>query len=97
MRQARWRLLGHILRLDRNTPCQKAVDYYFEVPECAKKHTGKGRTTLPIVIADDMRLAEISKININITIEFTTKSDLEGSKVFSERPNKVERAYSHHL
>ena len=36
MRQARWRLLGHILRLDRNTPCQKAVDHYFEVPECAK-------------------------------------------------------------
>ena len=81
MGQARWRLLGHILRLDRNTPCQKAVDHYFEVPECAKKHTGKARTTLPIVIADDMRLAEISKININITKQFIKKSDLEGLRV----------------
>ena len=90
MRQARWRLLGHILRLDRNTPYQKAVDHFFEVQECANKHTGKGRTTLPIVIADDMRLAEIGKININIIninigsiTNFKTKSDLEGLRVLA--------------
>ena len=91
MRQARWRLLGHLLRLDRNTPCQKAVDYYFGVPECAKKHIDKGRTTLPIVIADDMRLAEIGKININIIninigsiLIFRTKSYLEGLRVLAK-------------
>ena len=29
MCQARWRLLGHVMRINKDAPCQRAMDYYF--------------------------------------------------------------------
>ena len=55
MRNARWRALGHFLRLDVNTPCQKAMKYYFEVPKNSKKYPGQQKTTLPTVINNGIK------------------------------------------
>ena len=55
MKCARWRALGHFLRLNEETPCQKAMTYYFETPENNKKYPGRQRTTLPTVINEDIK------------------------------------------
>lgn len=56
----RWKLFGHILRLDEATPAQKVMSYYFS--KNRTKHTGfqgRPRTTLPMIINHD--LASINK------------------------------------
>ena len=53
--EARWRAFGHMLRLPLDTPCQKAMEWYFEVPPNGKKFRGHNRTTLPIVLHNDIK------------------------------------------
>ena len=60
MRNAKWRAMGHMLRLNRETPCQKAMDYYFEENEKFKKFAGRMRTTLPVTINEDIKIARSS-------------------------------------
>ena len=45
MKEARWRTFGHILRLPEDTstvledtPCQKAMQWYFEKPQDSRKY-----------------------------------------------------------
>ena len=45
MEKDRWRSFGHILRLPDETPCQKAMQYYFDRPCNAKKYPGKSDIT----------------------------------------------------
>ena len=47
MKEARWRTFGHILRLPEDTPCQKAMQWYFEKPQYSRKYRGNQRQTLP--------------------------------------------------
>lgn len=57
MKIARWRAFGHMLRLDEKAPCQQAMDFYFDVPENAKKFPGKRRITLPVKLNEDIKEA----------------------------------------
>ena len=34
--KSRWKLFGHILRMDKDTPARKAMKYYFEAENCKK-------------------------------------------------------------
>ena len=43
---ARWRLFGHVLRLPRDAPAQRAIDHYFADTEAAT-FRGRPRTSLP--------------------------------------------------
>ena len=43
--RARWKLFGHTLRMDKNTPARKAMKFYFEQSN-AKKFKGRKRTTI---------------------------------------------------
>ena len=52
---ARWSLFGHVLRLDRETPAQKAMDYYVELGEGEKEPLGKQETTLPVLLFSEYR------------------------------------------
>ena len=54
MKEARWRTFGHILRLPLEAPCQKAMQWYFEPPPNPRKYNGTQRTTLPIVLHNDI-------------------------------------------
>ena len=51
----RWKLLGHILRLNANTPARKSMKYYFEERKTSKKFFGRPRTTLVSTINKDIR------------------------------------------
>ena len=57
MKAARWRALGHMLRRDEKTPCQRAMEFYFEIPREGKKFSGRKRCTLPVRINEDIKSA----------------------------------------
>ena len=74
---ARWSLFGHILRLDRDTPAQLAMDYYSQ-PK--KEQTGKdGRpvTTLPVVLFNEYRKYKEDKKEKRWTVKKTSLEILE--------------------
>ena len=50
---ARWRLLGHCLRLPADTPVMKAITNYFK-PSNAPKFRGQPRITLPVTLHNDI-------------------------------------------
>ena len=51
---ARWRLFGHVLRLPREAPAQRAIDHYFADTEAAT-FRGRPRTSLPSTLCSDLR------------------------------------------
>ena len=51
---ARWRLLGHVLRLPRDAPAQRAIDHYFADTEAAT-FRGRPRASLPSTLCSDLR------------------------------------------
>ena len=51
---ARWRLFGHVLRLPRDAPAQRAIDHYFADTEAAA-FRGRPRTSLPTTLCSDLR------------------------------------------
>ena len=59
--------MGHMLRLNRETPCQKAMDYYFEENEKYKKLSGRMRTALPVTINEDIKIARSNDNTIPIS------------------------------
>lgn len=53
MYSARWRLLGHTLRMDDTVPAKAALLFYFN--NDAKTYQGRPRTTLPVSINNDLK------------------------------------------
>ena len=51
--QARWKMFGHVLRMDENTPARKATKYYFQVPQAAK-YRGRKRATIVSTLNRDI-------------------------------------------
>ena len=45
--KSRWRIFGHALRLNENTPAaRKAMKWFFQVPEGCRKFRGRKRATI---------------------------------------------------
>ena len=70
---ARWKLLGHILRLNANTPAIKAMQYFFTEIEGAKKFRGRPRTTIVTTINNDLKNLYATNDNIINTLNFPSK------------------------
>ena len=51
--RARWKLLGHTLRMHKDTPARKAMKYFFE-KESANKFSGRKRSTIVTTINRDI-------------------------------------------
>ena len=68
IRRLRWQLFGHILRLDEDTPARMAMAKYFDGRN-QTRWRGRPRTTLPTVLATDLRNAGQGNLQ--------TKNDLE--------------------
>ena len=57
-------MLGHVLRLDIQTPAQQSMINYFQ-EDNRKKFAGRPRTTLPVVLNNDLKeAAELFEIEI---------------------------------
>ena len=50
----RWRLFGHVLRLDGDVPAHAAVQAYFSVRDMLTGYRGRPRTELPTVLHNDL-------------------------------------------
>ena len=74
MKDTRWRTFGHILRLPLEAPCQQAMDWYFEIPDNAKKYRGNQRITLPVKLNND--IVEGNNRNDLEVKQFKTRDDL---------------------
>ena len=66
IKRARWRAFGHMLRLNEQVPCQQAM-YYFTVPEKARKYPGRKRSTLPVILDEDIKQAAKSNHTLPIS------------------------------
>ena len=52
--EARWKMLGHTLRMHEKTPARLAMKYYFQIPPRAKKYRGRKRTSIVTTINRDI-------------------------------------------
>ena len=53
--RARWRLFGHVLRLDDDVPARVMMVAYFENPSSAATWRGRPRATLPLSLHQDLQ------------------------------------------
>ena len=67
IQSARWRMLGHMLRLDTSSPVQQAMSAYFQPGSSGFR--GRPRTTLPRSINNDLK-------NSRSTNSLTSHEDL---------------------
>ena len=78
IRRARYRLLGHCLRLDPQTPAQQAMNYYFENIIRLKQFNGTARNTIAELISKEIKLAAQQDQHCNMIIKkFETRADLD--------------------
>ena len=88
--ERRWKMLGHVLRLDKNTPARKAMKFFFEKRESSKKFKGRKRASIVTTINND--IAKTKSINPNFAIKkLKTEVDLHniGSKAGNRKQWKI--------
>ena len=77
MRNARWRLFGHILRRNNKIPANKAMELYFnEEIRGGRKFRGARRTTLPTVLNADLVRIQHKDHNYCKQIKLANSEDL---------------------
>ena len=64
IREARWKLLGHILRMDSDAPPNKAIACYFSDDEDFSRFRGRPRTTLPVTLLNDLKTLKDPFLNL---------------------------------
>jgi hypothetical protein len=75
IREARWRILGHVLRMSDEIPAKKTIKRYFD--QGSRSFLGRPRTTLATVIDQDLKLAAAQPINLGLPEQLKDQSDLE--------------------
>ena len=64
--KARWKMFGHVLRMNENTPARKAMKWYFQVPDNCKKFRGRKRATIVTTLNRDIQRTQ--QHNTNFTL-----------------------------
>ena len=75
--EARWRLLGHVLRRNPEIPANKAMIFYFT--EKTTKTKGRPITTLPVTLNNDLRRLQ------DTTLQLTSLAELEKLRDIAEK------------
>ena len=86
MLTSRWKLLGHILRRDKDIPANKAMTFYFKHMEYTN-FVGHARTTLPVVLNQDLNrlsMFEYGDHQYMSKLKFNTLADLEHLRKLAE-------------
>ena len=89
MKEARWKLFGHILRRDPSIPANMAMKFYFE-KATNKGYRGKPRTTLPVVLNQDLddhyqhTEPHLSDHNYTRRLKINNNEDLEDMRKLAE-------------
>ena len=61
--RARWKMFGHALRLNENTPARKAMKWFFQVPVGVKKFRGRKRATIVTTLNRDIQRTQQNNRN----------------------------------
>ena len=83
--RSRWKMFGHALRMNDNTPAQKAMKYFFKVPKGHQKFKGRKRATIVTTLNRDIE--NTTKHNNNFKLpSLKTELDLQNfTKIASNR------------
>ena len=94
--QRRWRFFGHALRLDRESPAQKSMDFFFEC-KTNKSFRGRPRTTIISTINDDInRLNDEDNDFRNVLPTLKTEKDLDLYRITAQ-DRKYWKKLSYHI
>ena len=63
--EARWNMLGHVLRMDRNAPAQRALQYAVEGAQMYSGRHGRHTTNLLDTLKAHLKHREMNLRNIN--------------------------------
>ena len=73
--KARWKLFGHTLRMDINSPAQKAMKYYFDTQQKKTQFRRRPRTTIATILNSDVK--EARKTDQRLPEKLESLEDLE--------------------
>ena len=73
-------MLGHALRMDKETPARKAMKYYFQEPENCERFRGRKRATIVTTINRDIKRTRDLNKQFYIS-ELKTELDLQNTRV----------------
>ena len=83
--KSRWKLFGHTLRMNKDTPARKAMKFYFEEIH-GKKFRGRKRTTIVTTLNRDIELTKKKFPNFDLK-PLNSLLDLHNARVKAK--NKV--------
>ena len=72
IRNARWRMLGHVLRMEDQIPAKATMVNYFRVFKKGNGFRGAPRTTIATTISNDLKVIA-SNINTSTTTQLPTQ------------------------
>ena len=75
----RWKLFGHVLRMDKDTPARKAMKFFFEKTS-GKKFRGRKRTTILTTLNRDMHNTRLKHPQFDLPT-LRTELDLDNIQV----------------
>ena len=78
--KARWKMFGHALRMNENTPARKAMKWYFQTAEGCKKFRGRKRATLVTTLNRDILRTQQHNTNFRLPY-METELDLRNIRV----------------
>ncbi len=79
--RSRWRMFGHCLRMDSNTPARRAMQYYF-TENNEKRFLGQRRATLVTTINRDIKDTLLKFPDFEISI-LKTENDLQRIQILA--------------
>jgi hypothetical protein len=84
-RCARWRFLGHALRLPADTPANQAMEAYFRAREHLRRWPGRARTCLQTVLSADLQRSQDHDYHFNTTVDLCTLREVAADRTRWDR------------
>ena len=78
--RSRWKMFGHVLRLNENTPARKAMKWFFQVPVGCKKFRGRKRATIVTTLNRDIERTRQQNTNFTLP-NLNSELDLRNIRV----------------
>ena len=78
--KARWKMFGHVLRMNERTTARLSMKYYFQVPTNTRKFRGRKRATIVTTLNRDIKRTRTKYNNFDIK-PLLTEVDLRNTKV----------------
>ena len=84
--KARWKMFGHALRLNEQTPARKAMKYYFQHPQNCERFRGRKRATIVTTLNRDIIRTKTMNNQFYIS-ELKSELDLRNTRVKATNRN----------